>query len=42
MQNKDKEDDAFPFVIFLVILLGLVSVELDEVVTSSSLCTKVI
>jgi len=34
MQNK--EDDAFPFVMLLVILLGLSSIELDEVVTSSS------
>jgi len=37
MQNKDKEDDAFPFVMLLVILLGLASLELDEVVTSSSI-----
>jgi len=36
MKNKDKEDDAFPFVILLVILSGLASLELDEVVTSSS------
>jgi len=32
MQNKDREDNAFPF----VMLLGLASLELDEVVTSSS------
>jgi len=36
MQNKDREDNAFPFVMLLVILLGLASLELDEVVTSSS------
>jgi len=30
------EDNAFPFVMLLVILLGLASLELDEVVTSSS------
>jgi len=35
MQNKDREDNAFLFVILLVILLGLASLELDEVVTSS-------
>ena len=32
MQNKDREDNAFPFVMLLVILLGLASLELDEVV----------
>jgi len=37
MKNKDREDNAFPFVMLLVILLGLVSLELDEVVTSSSI-----
>jgi len=36
MQNKDRKDNAFPFVMLLVILLGLASLELDEVVTSSS------
>jgi len=36
MQNKDREDNAYPFVMLLVILLGLASLELDEVVTSSS------
>jgi len=36
MQNKDKEYNAFPFVILLMILLGLASLGLDEVVTSSS------
>jgi len=36
MQNKDIEDNAFPFVMLLVILLGLASLELDKVVTSSS------
>jgi len=36
MQNKDKEDYTFPFVMLHVILLGLASIELDEVVTSSS------
>jgi len=35
MQNKDREDNAFPFVMLLVILLGLTSLELDEVVTCS-------
>jgi len=34
MQNKDREDNALPFVMLLVILLGLASLELDEVVTS--------
>ena len=28
MQNKDREDNAFPFVMLLVILLGLASLEL--------------
>jgi len=36
MQNKDREDNALAFVMLLVILLGLASLELDEVVTSSS------
>jgi len=36
MQNKDREDNAFPFVMLLVIVLGLASLELDEVVISSS------
>jgi len=36
MQKKDREDNAFPFFMLLVILLGLDSLELDEVVTSSS------
>jgi len=36
MENKDREDNVFPFVMLLVILLGLASLELDEVVTSSS------
>jgi len=35
MQNKDREDNAIPFIMLLVILLGLASLELDEVVTSS-------
>ena len=37
MQNKDREDNAFIFVMLLVILLELASLELDEVVTSSSI-----
>jgi len=41
MKNKNNEDNAFPFVILLVILLGLVSFELDEVVTSSSIVLMV-
>jgi len=36
MKNKDKEDYAFLFDMLLVTLLGLASMELDEVVTSSS------
>jgi len=36
MQNKDKKDNAFPFDMLLVTLLGLTSMELDEVVISSS------
>jgi len=41
MQNKDREDNAFPFVMLLVIILGLASLELDEVVTSSSTILKI-
>ena len=37
MQNKDRKDNAFPFLMLLLILLGLASLEHDEVVTSSSL-----
>jgi len=36
MQNKDREDNTFPFVMLLVIFLRLASLELYEVVTSSS------
>jgi len=36
MQNKDREDNVFSFVMLLVILIWLASLELDEVVTSSS------
>jgi len=40
MQNKDKKDNVFPSVMLLVILLGLASLELDKVVTSSSTWLK--
>jgi len=36
MQNKDKKDNVFPFDMLLLNLLGLASMELDEVVRSSS------
>jgi len=42
MQNKDKEDNAFPFDMLLVILLGLASMELYEAVTSLSEIERVL
>jgi len=41
MQNKYREDNAFSFVMLLVILLGFASLALDEVVTSSSIFVNV-